>query len=175
MTWTNHHRRGEVLRHVIAVADQRLDGLLPLDVEGVAEAFDDELDLLGALQLRWHTRLAGRIERELMDQPMDLERAVVDAWHLTAAELPGVRAILDHYRAHPRDERMAAAMAKAVGKEHLLLAVTAGRAGYADELAIPVGAALEERAQATYRPLAGAPREARQPSLLDRIKAVVAA
>ena len=34
-----------------------------MDVEGVGEAFADELDLLGALQLRWHTRLAGHIER----------------------------------------------------------------------------------------------------------------
>ena len=97
MTWTSFHRRGEILRTVTRVADERLDGALPMDVTGVRETFDAHT-LLGALQLRWHTRLAGRVERELMYQPMDLESAVVRAWHSTADELPGVRAILDHYR-----------------------------------------------------------------------------
>ena len=77
MTWTSFHRRGEVLRDVIAAADQRRDGTLPLDVDGVSATFDDELELLGALQLKWHTRLAGRIEREQMNQPLDLRAAVV--------------------------------------------------------------------------------------------------
>ena len=77
-------------------------------------AWGDELTLLGALQLRWHTRLAGRIERELMARPMAFEDAVVDAWRATAAELPGIRAIVDHHRAHPLDDAMALAMDKAV-------------------------------------------------------------
>ncbi|MGB0190543.1 MAG: hypothetical protein ACPF9W_06210 [Nocardioides sp.] len=85
MTWTSYRNRGEILRTVIATADARRDGLLPWDVEGVAESFGDELTLLGALQLRWHTRLAGRIERELMARPMAFEAAVVDAWRATAA------------------------------------------------------------------------------------------
>ena len=59
---------------------------------------------------------------------MDLERAVVAAWQATAEELPGVRAIVDHHRAEPLDEAMAAAMAKSAAKEHVLLAVMAGRA-----------------------------------------------
>src|SRR4051794_39292552 len=50
MTWTSFHRRGDVLREVIAAADQRRDGLLPSDVDGVSETFTDELDLLAALQ-----------------------------------------------------------------------------------------------------------------------------
>ena len=61
MTWSTFHRRGEVLRGVIDAADTRRDGLLPTDVPGVPETFDDELALLGALQLRWHTRLSGRL------------------------------------------------------------------------------------------------------------------
>ena len=101
MTWTSFHNRGEILRTVIHAADERLDGALPLDLDGVRETFADELDLLGALQLKWHTRLSGRIERELMSQPMDLEAAVVSAWHRTADELPGVRAILDRHRPAP--------------------------------------------------------------------------
>ena len=43
MTWTSFHRRGEILRAVIAAADPRRDGLLPMDVDGVAETFGDEL------------------------------------------------------------------------------------------------------------------------------------
>jgi len=173
MTWTTYHRRGEILRDVMTVADQRRDGLLPMDVDGVLEKFDDELGLLAALQLRWHTRLAGRIEQELADQPMDLESAVVRAWHAAAAEMPGVRAILDHYLDEPVDARMARAMAKAHAKERLLLAVMAGKGAYADERAVQVGARIEERARASYRPVA--PITAPRPTLLDRIRAALAA
>ena len=74
MTWKSFHHRGEVLRDVIAAVDAREDGLLPMDVPGVAETFGDELTLIGALQLRWHTRLAGRIERELR-AALDLDAA----------------------------------------------------------------------------------------------------
>ena len=126
MTWTSFHHRGEILRTVINTADERHDGALPMDLDGVRETFADELDLLGALQLKWHTRLAGRIERELMNQPMDLEAAVVTAWHRTADELPGVRAILDRHRQRPTDDAMAEMIAKSLAKEHQLLAVMAG-------------------------------------------------
>ena len=95
MTWTSHHRRGDVLREVIRTADTRLDGRLPMDVDGVTETFGDELTLLGALQLRWHTRLSGHIERELADQPLDLGNAVAIAWLKAAGDMPGIRAIID--------------------------------------------------------------------------------
>jgi hypothetical protein len=121
MTWTTFHRRGEVLREIIAAIDSRSDGLLPMDLPGVSETFDDELTVLGALQLRWHTRLAGRIERELMVAPHDPEAAVDAAWRATTRELPGVRAVLDHYRDHPVDERMARATAVAARKERALV------------------------------------------------------
>jgi hypothetical protein len=113
MTWTALKSRGEILRDVSAAADQRRDGTLPLDVDGAREAFRDELDLVGALQLRWHTRLSGRIERELVQQPLDLEQAVIDAWRATAEELPGIRAVVDHHREHPLDDAMAQALAVA--------------------------------------------------------------
>ncbi len=174
MTWTNHHSRGAILREVCDVADLRRDGLLPMDVPGVTEKFDSELDLLGALQLRWHTRLAGYIERVLAEQPLDLESAVVRAWHEAAAELPGVRALLDHHRACPADETMAAVMTKAVAKEHIMLAVMAGQGAYADDLAARVGERIEERA----RQGVGADLELPAPrhsSLLDRIREVLAA
>lgn len=178
MTWTSFHRRGEVLRTVIATADTHRDGLLPTDVDGVAQTFDDDLDLLGALQLRWHTRLAGRIERELMSQPMDLESGVVDAWLATAHEMPGVRAVLDRHRRQPTDEAMADIMARSDAKEHVLLAVMAGRgtapAGGRDERTERVGERIAARARAAYVPVAPAePRE--NTSLVGRLRAVLAA
>jgi hypothetical protein len=149
MTWKSFHRRGEILRTVIATADARRDGLLPMDVEGVTATFGDELALVGALSLRWHTRLAGRIERELMAQPMDLEGAVVTAWRRTADELPGIRAILDHYRELPVDAAMGEALALATAKEHVLLAAMAGRSSSADRAAARVGEQIEQQARAT--------------------------
>ena len=79
MSWDAYHRRDEVLRAVITEADSRADGTLPTDVPGVAECFPEETALIGALQLRWHTRLAGQIDRTLMNQPLDLEHAVITA------------------------------------------------------------------------------------------------
>lgn len=180
MTWTAFHNRGEILRSVIDVADRRRDGRLPTDLAGVAEKFTDELDLLSALQLRWHTRLAGRIEQELMDQPMDLEGAVVAAWRAVADDMPGVRAILDRHRAEPLDAAMATAMAKAVAKEHVLLAVMAGHAGLSDDLAATVGRRIEERARAGHRPQAApvtlpTTLPTQRPRLLDRLKAALVA
>lgn len=175
MTWTSHHRRGEVLREVIRVADTRCDARLPLDVEGVAETFGDELTLLGALQLRWHTRLAGQVERELSEQPLDLATAVTLAWLRTAEDMPGVRMVLDRYREEPSSPEMARALAVATGKEHELLALMAGRASAPGEAARRVGAAIERDARASYVP--GVPRRspASSPSLVQRIKAVLAA
>lgn len=175
MTWKSFHNRGEILRAVTAEADRRLDGRLPVDLDGVTETFGDELALLGALQLRWHARLSGRIERELLlNQPMDLESAVVAAWRAAAADLPGVRAILDHYRDHPVDDAMATAVTKATAKEHTVLAVAAGLAGPADVAAARIGSRIEEEARATYvfPQRVRAPRRA---SFLDRLRAALAA
>lgn len=134
--------RAAILRDVISAGNARRDGRLPLDVPGAREVFADDLDLLGALQLRWQTRLAGRIERALMEQPMDLEGAVVAAWHRTADELPSVLAIVDRHRAEPTSAEMAASMRRSADKERELLALAAGASG----------AAIESRARATYRP-----------------------
>lgn len=176
MTWKSFHSREQILRDAITSANRRRDGVLPMDVPGVAETFGDPLTLLGALQLRWHTRLAGRIERELLRQPMDLEGAVVAAWHATADELPGVLAIIDRHRAEPHDAATAEAMAKSAAKERTLLALMAGRASVADEAAVRAGAEIERRARATHRrsePVT--PRPVEQPCLFDRIKAALAA
>jgi hypothetical protein len=150
MTWTTFHRRGEVLRAVTATADERRDGLLPMDLAGVPETFGDELELLAALQLRWHTRLSGRLEHALMDQPEDIEDAVVGAWIATADELPGTRLVLDHYRAEPLDGAMAEALRTSAAKEHVLLAAMAGRSSADATATVAAGRLIEERARATY-------------------------
>jgi hypothetical protein len=137
---------------VTAAADTRRDGLLPMDVEGVPETFGDELALLAALQLRWHTRLSGHLENALTPGPTDTDGAVVDAWHAAADELSGTRLVLDHYRAEPLDEAMAGALRRSVAKEHVLLAAMAGRNAADVAATVAAGRALEERARATYRP-----------------------
>lgn len=176
MTWKAFHSRGEILRGVVATASVRRDGILPMDLDGVAETFDDELDLLATLQLKWHTRLSGRIERALSDQPLDLTDAVAGAWADLAHEMVGVRLILDHYREHPVDETMRAVMAKATAKEHMYLALMAGRSNRNGDAARRVGAEIEEQARGLHagRPVVTevAPRS---PSLLDRLRAVIAA
>lgn len=151
MTWSTFHRRGEVLRTVIDAADARRDGLLPLDLPGVIETFGDELTLLGALQLRWHARLSSHLERALMDQPLDIDEAAVTAWHGTTQELPGTRMVLDHYRAEPRDDRMAKVLATSATKERMFLAALVGRAGHSRGATLAAGRALEERGRASIR------------------------
>jgi hypothetical protein len=160
MTWDAFHHRGEVLRAVADEADARRDGVLPMDLPGVAETFGDETALVTALQLRWHTRLAGRIERTLMERPDDLETAVVTAWRGSAADMVGIRKILDAHRAVPSSPEMGAALEKAHAKEAVLLAAMAGRANASDARAVAVGERIEEMARAAYDPTA-APRHLR--------------
>ncbi len=162
-TWDSIHRRGEVLRAVADEANERRDGVLPMELPGVAETFGDELSLVAALQLRWHTRLAGRIERALMEQPMELEDAVVSAWRATADELPGVRMILDSATAHPSSEEMAVALETAHRKDWTMMAAMAGKASPGDAGAAKVGRSLEEKARALYRPTPTVPRHRAEP------------
>ncbi|MFC5727811.1 MULTISPECIES: hypothetical protein [Nocardioides] len=180
MTWTAFHTRGETLRSVITTADKRRDGILPMDVDGVAESFRDELDLLAALTLKWHTRLSGQIEQMTVHQPLDLRESVTIAWSNTAHELAGVRLILDNYRENPVDDAMAKAMAAATAKERHLLAVMSGLAGLRDEAAARVGAEIEEQARLLHRGIpVVTPESMEEPepraSLFERLRAVVAA
>ena len=175
MTWKSHHRRGDVLREVIRTADDRLDGRLPLDVEGVVDTFGDDLTLLGALTLRWHTRLAGHIERELSDQPLDLENAVALAWLAAAEDMPGTRAVIDHHVAHPTSPEMARALSVATAKEHEMLALMAGRASGPGTAAARVGRGIESSARTSYVPGLRARTASDAPSLVQRLKAVLAA
>ncbi|MEP6815550.1 MAG: hypothetical protein ABI873_08385 [Marmoricola sp.] len=173
-SWTAFHHRGEVLRTVTDEADLRRDGTLPMHLSGVAETFHDELDLIGSLQMRWQTRLAGTIERQLAGQPLDLEAAVQSAWAATAEELPGIRAIIDRHAESPSTPGMERALGRAATKERVLLATMAGRASRADERAEAVGRDIQEAARASYQP---PPRAVPSGSaaFVARIKAVLAA
>ena len=150
MSWKTFHNRGETLRDVVHVADDRRDGVLPMDVPGVAENFTDELDLVGALLLRWHARLSGNIERAMASEPLDLESAVASAWRTTAEEMPGVRMVIDRSTAAPATPEMERAMNRAHDRETAYLAIAAGRSsGYSAAVSrsgSPRGAAGPNRA-----------------------------
>jgi hypothetical protein len=149
------------------------------ELPGVAETFGDETALVAALQLRWHTRLAGQIERALCDEPADLANGVLTAWRRTASELPGVRAILDASTEHPADPQMRGALARANQKDWVLMAAMAGHAGATDDAAVRAGRRLEEKARAAFDPAASHPTTARtsreRSTLLDRVLAHLAA
>lgn len=116
-----------------------------------------------------------------MDQPMDLESAVLSAWRSTADELVGVLAILDAYADSPTSEEMARALDKARRKDATLVAAMAGRASMADHRAEAVGHDIEKQARAAYRPTlpdvrgAGRGMSDRRDSLLSRALAHLAA
>jgi hypothetical protein len=185
MTWNAFHHRGDVLRAVVEAADQRLDGILPLDVPGTREKFADDVDLVGALSLKWHARLSGNLERAFGTEPMDLESAVARAWHTTAQQMPGVRLVLDRAVERPGSDAMAEAMRRARHAELVRLAQAAGLANDSSELAARTGERIEEQARVGLDPAADkAAREAvetsAQPaadraSFVRRIKAVLAA
>src|SRR3954454_4287590 len=106
MSWNAFHSRGETLHAVVDAANTHRDGILPMQVPGVAENFTDDIDLVGALLLKWHARLSGNLERALMRQPMDLQAAVASAWWTTAEQLPGVRLVIDRCMEDPQTVEM---------------------------------------------------------------------
>jgi hypothetical protein len=140
-----------VLRAVAEVADRRRDGRLPTDVAGVGEVFGDDLDLVGALQLRWHTRLSGAVEQALAAEAGDPEAAVIAAWRRTASAMPGVRAVLDARADRPASERERAALRAATVKDRVVLAAMAGLAAHGDPAAEALGHKLEQEARAGLR------------------------
>jgi hypothetical protein len=183
MTWNTFHRRGEILQAVVEAADARLDGVLPVQLPGVDDTFHDELDLVAALWLKWNARLSGNIERALTGEPMDLEEAVASGWRVTRDQLPGVRLVLDRYVESPTGPDMAAALERARDKEWCRLAAAAGLANDESPAAARAGRQIELRARladagsTAPSPSAAAPTNLDEgpPSLVDRIKAVLAA
>ena len=176
MNWEAFHHRGDVLHAVISELAIRRDGTLPMELPGVNETFRDELDLIGALQLKWSARIQGWLEREFAAQPMEVEDAVIRAWRNTDAELAGVREVLDHYTAHPTSKPMADALRRASVKERTMLAANAGRLSFldAEEHGNKIGAEIEAKARDERHVVAETPAEP-VPSLRKRLKAAFAA
>ncbi|GGO93431.1 hypothetical protein GCM10011584_32110 [Nocardioides phosphati] len=171
MNWEAFHRRGDVLQAVIKEADVRRDGELPMYVAGVEQVFRDELDLLGALSLRWHTRLSGHTETIAKEQPLDLEQATIEAWRGAADEIPGVRLVLDKALAEGDDE-VVEILERSREKERELLALNSGRisAYQLAEHGARVGAAVEAKAREGFEIGANWVPEP-VPTLFERIKA----
>lgn len=172
MTWTSP-RRDLVLQAVLAEVDRRLDGRLPMDVEGVGQTFRDEQTLADVLQVRWQAALAAQVERALAEAPDDPESAVVRAWRRTVRALPGVRMVLDGDWERAEGQRRVT-LERRRARQHQWLAQ---RAGFVvtehpvDEAAVELGAALEAEGRRYYRP----GQRPSPPPLLKRLKAVLAA
>jgi hypothetical protein len=175
MNWDAFHRRGDVLNAVIAELDNRRDGVTPMYLDGVEQTFRDELDLLSALSLKWHTRLSGRLERVMSEEPLDFDAAVVGAWRDTVAELPGVRIALDAALAGPEAE-IVAVLAKAQQKERELLGLWSGRvsAYQLEEYGAREGAKVEALARDGFDFPAVVEAPVQERTFLERLKSAVA-
>lgn len=186
MSWNDFHHREEVLRVVVDTANENRDGVLPMHVAGVTQNFTDELDLVGALLLKWNARLSGNIERALMREPMDLEGAVAEAWRSTAEQLPGVRMVIDRCAEMPATPEMERAMNRAHDRESACLAAAAGLSSGRSTASIEAGRRVEGLARAGAALEVKEPERAPEPepdqrpdapteTLADRIRAVLAA
>lgn len=134
------HDRDAVLAAVIAEADRRLDGSLPWDPAVAERCFGTQDRLVSILQVRWHTHLAWLVEEALDAEPMDLAKAVIDAWRTCALDLPGVRRILDVHADSP-------GMQVAHRKDWELLASAKGLAAADDPRVDATGRRIEELAR----------------------------
>ena len=140
----DHHAYDTVLAAVVAAADRRLDGAVPWDVAGAERHFGTPDNLVSILQVRWHTHLSALVEQALDAEPLDLTQAVVDAWRSCAADMPGVRCILDAHAGSP-------GMQIARRKDWELLASARGLAATEDSRVDAVGRRVEELARSGTR------------------------
>jgi len=181
MSWNDFHHREEILRVVVDTANENRDGALPMHVAGVSQNFADELDLVGALLLKWNARLMGNIERALMREPMDLEATVAEAWRTTAEQLPGVRMVIDRCTDAPASPEMERAMNRAHDRESAYLATAAGLTSGRNAASIEAGRRVEQLARTGLAgPVAQEPAPEPEPdapteSLADRIRTILAA
>lgn len=124
--WENYHRRSAALREVIRHLD--VSGATePEWSDDLAAVFGDRDALLVALHDAWSRRLAARIELAL-EIGEDLPAECVEtAWFEVAAELRGVRRVLDAHASDP-------VLRKHEQHEHRLIAIAAGMVGIGDPL-----------------------------------------
>lgn len=123
MTWNAYNRRKEVLREMLAIADQRHNDITLTElldtVDGGREAYANETELLFDIQMSWFQRLSGQLDRSLSEGVDSPEIMAVTAWVNAASEMPGARTLLDAELDNP-------ALGKAFAKELTLLAASAG-------------------------------------------------
>jgi len=170
MTWDAYHRRKDILREMLAIADRRRDVTLThlLDtVEGAHEAFPADTDLLFELQMTWFQRLAGQMDRLLAEGVESPELVPVTAWVNAAADLPGARALLDAHRDEP-------ALRKAFAKELSYLAMAAGVPAHDLDLTVH-GQRIQDTARATAASAPAVEDDQGRVGLMARLRGVIAA
>jgi hypothetical protein len=151
--WQSYHRRSAALRDVVAHLDTS-GATEPEWSDDLAVVFGDRGGLLVALHDVWSRRLAARIELAL-DVGEDLPAECVEsAWFEVAAELAGVRRVLD---AHAHDD----VLRKHEQHEHRLVAIASGMVGVDAplEYAARAGALLVANVRAQHvEPVVPTPR-----------------
>ncbi|MCW2830019.1 MAG: hypothetical protein JWP31_711 [Aeromicrobium sp.] len=171
MTWDAYNRRKEALRDMIVIADRRHDVTLSELLDAVDEnrqAFANETELLFELQMTWFQRLSGQMDRLINDGLESPELIAVTAWVNTAAELPGVRALLDAHRDEP-------ALRKAFAKELAYLATSAGVPTYNLDLT-GHGRRIQQSARESWASTPAAPpADASRGGLMARLRSAIAA
>ncbi|MCW2839751.1 MAG: hypothetical protein JWR55_1234 [Aeromicrobium sp.] len=170
MTWDAYHRRKNALREMLATAEQRPEITLTelLDtVDSARDAFASETEALFELQMTWFQRLAGHVDRLVAEGTESPELVAVTAWVNAAADLPGVRALLDAHRDEP-------ALRKAYAKEQGYLALAAGVPVHGQE-ALARGRRIQDSARATVAAMPAEPAGPTRPGWMTRLKNVIAA
>ena len=157
--WETYRRRAAALQEVVRTLDMTGSDEVPW-TEATAAVFAGPDDVLVALHDLWTRRLQSRIDLELETDNGQMIDGAANAWHSVAAELPGVRRVLDRYENHPsldHHER----------SEHRLLAVAAGLATLGDPISrsARLGADFVRSIRIT-----GAPAPFRRPPLVARLR-----
>jgi len=161
-SWAAYHRRAAALTTVIEELD-RTGATSPSWTAGLAEVFTGPDDLLVALHDRWTRRLQARIDNAAELASDDVAESVADAWRELAAELPGVRRVLDAHADHP-------ALRRHELHEHRMVAVAAELAAFSD----PVSWAAARGAKfVTELRVVPTPGAAGSPGFLERLRAVL--
>lgn len=156
--WDTLHRRAAAVRTVIEELDETR-ATDPRWTDELADVFDGPDDLLVALHDVWSRRVIARVEMALeLGEDLPAE-SIENAWFEVAAELPGVRRVLD---AHADDE----VLRKHQQHEHRLYAIAAGMVSPADPLpyAARAGARLVHNLRIQH-----VEQTVRRPSLGERL------
>jgi hypothetical protein len=158
--WATVHARTAALRDVVTALDGGHD--LPWD-ETVSALFTDRSALLQELHALWSRRLQGRLDLALELDACSLEESVTAAWLDTAADLPGVRRVLDEHADDPARRQLERYQLR-------LGAVAAGLATFDDP--VPLSAKAGARLVRTAR--GRVPVAARRPSFRTRLRLALA-